>query len=351
MRKVTFILLMAISMVCQAQDGNNHNRRPFHIDSLHPNVHDPVMAKGENGRYYIFSTGMGVGVMSSADLRIWKAEPPVFRQAPQWAVDTVRGYRGHTWAPDIYHHKGLWYLYYSCSTFGKNGSAIGLAVNKTLDPASPDFNWEDKGMVIASHRRIDNFNAIDPNLILDKKGNPYLTFGSFWDGIQLVKLSKKDFKTPVGKPKTIARRVGRKLSLAELNDATAFTIEGGDTIEAGENAIEAPFILRHGKYYYLFVSHDYCCRGERSTYKTVYGRSKKIEGPYVDQQGRSMEHGGGTLLYGPNAEFFGVGHCSVYDIDGQTYFLSHAYEKAQNGQAKLFLRKLSFDNKGWIVIP
>ena len=350
MKKLLVLATLFVWAVSSSGQSEPKRRRPFQIDALHPDVHDPVMAKGENGRYYIFSTGMNVGVISSADMKEWKLEPPALSETPAWAVDTVRGYRGHTWAPDISYHRGLWHLYYSCSTFGKNGSAIGLAVNKTLDPQSPDFKWEDKGMVIASHRRIDNFNAIDPNLIVDQKGNPYLTFGSFWDGIQLVKLSKKDFQTPVEKPHTIARRMGRKLTLAELNDVQNYTVEGNDTIEAGENAIEAPFIFKHGDYYYLFVSFDYCCRGERSTYKTVYGRSKKVTGPYLDKKGQPMERGGGTLLFGPDAEFFGIGHCAVYEWDGQSYFLSHAYEKAHNGRAKLFLRPISFDAEGWIEL-
>ena len=92
-------------------------------------------------------------------------------------------------------------------------------------------------MVIASHRHRDNWNAIDPNLIVDKKGQPYLAFGSFWDGIQMVKLSKKDYQTPIGKPVTIARRIGRKLTLAEIDNVASYTIEGNDTIEAGPNAV------------------------------------------------------------------------------------------------------------------
>lgn len=339
-----FLLLLAVSLMATAQP-----RRGFRIDSLHPDVHDPVMARGEDGRYYLFMTGFGVGVISSADLKEWRMERGVLNPAPQWAIEAVPGYRGHTWAPDISYHDGKWYLYYSCSTFGKNGSAIGLATNKTLDPSSPDFGWKDQGMVIQSRRRVDNFNAIDPNLVVDKKGQPWLTFGSFWDGIQLVKLSKKDFKTPVSKPRTISRRIGRKLTMAELNDVASWTVEGRDTVEAGPNAVEAPFILHHGDWYYLFVSFDFCCRGERSTYKTVYGRSKKPDGPYLDKKGQDMAHGGGTLLYGPNEEYFGVGHNAVYDMDGHTWFLAHAYEKAYNGRSKLFLREISFDSDGWIV--
>lgn len=343
-RRVFFVISILFAAVSVFGQGHG-----YEFDSSHPDVHDPVMAQGEDGRYYIFSTGFGVGVMSSADLKEWRREHPVFSKPPQWAIDNVWRYRGHTWAPDISFHNGLWHLYYSCSSFGKNSSAIGLAVNKTLDPQSPDFEWQDRGMVIASHRHKDNYNAIDPNIIIDHKGTPWLTFGSFWDGIQLVKLSKKDFQTVKSKPVTIARRVGRRLTLAEIDDVTKFTIEGGDTIEAGENAIEAPFIYYRNGWYYLFVSTDYCCRGENSTYKTVYGRARKIEGPYTDKAGNLMNKGGGTYLFGPDEDFFGVGHCSVYDVDGQILFFSHAYEKANNGHAKLFIRKLEFDEEGWIV--
>ena len=151
----------------------------FRFNAQHPDVHDPVMAKGEDGRFYIFMTGFNVGVISSADLKEWKPEPAALKEVPAWAKEEVKGFGGHVWAPDISFHNGQWYLYYSCSTFGKNGSAIGVATNKTLDPTSPDFGWKDEGMVIASHRGQDCWNAIDPNLIVDKKGQPYLVFGSY----------------------------------------------------------------------------------------------------------------------------------------------------------------------------
>lgn len=341
------MLTVCLGLFAQADSIKPQVRKPRRpmMDVRNPDVHDPVMARGEDGRYYIFSTGMNVGVMSSADMVEWRRERSALKETPTWAMDTVPGYRGHTWAPDISYHNGLWHLYYSCSTFGKNGSAIGLAVNKTLDSASPDFDWKDRGMVIASHRNVDNFNAIDPNLIVDSEGRPYLSFGSFWDGIQLVELSKEDFQTPVSAPVTISRRIDHQVNLKDIKH----TVEGQNTIEAGENAVEAPFIFRHGKYYYLFVSFDYCCRGENSTYKTVYGRSEKITGPYIDKEGKEMEKGGGTYLYGPNNDFFGIGHNSVYEFDGQIYFLSHAYEKKSNGRAKLFLRPIRFDGDGWIL--
>ncbi len=329
MKSIALLLLLFGSSLC--------------VDALAPEVHDPVMARGEDGRYYMFSTGMGVSVQSSADLKDWQREKPVLAKAPAWAVDTVPGYKGHTWAPDIYYHNGLWHLYYSCSTFGKNGSAIGHAVNKTLDPASPVFEWVDKGVVIVSHRNVDNWNAIDPNVIVGDDGKVWMTYGSFWDGIQLVELSADDMQTPLSVPVTIARR--KAVGAPQLAE---FHVEKG--VDAGDNAIEAPFIYRRDGYYYLFVSHDYCCRGDKSTYKAVYGRSKDIQGPYYDKDGRRMDIGGGTYLFGPDDKSFGIGHCSVYDFDGRTMFFAHAYDKASNGKPRLFMCELEFDNDGWIIL-
>ncbi len=345
---ITLFLLFPLFISCNKQQKSQEpqeqqQRQRPEFDETYPDVHDPVLAVGEDGRYYIFSTGFGVGVMSSSDLKIWRQEPPVFDrdQIPQWATDSVPGYRGHTWAPDISYRNGLWHLYYSCSTFGKNGSAIGLATNKTLDPKSPDFKWQDQGPVVVSHKKVDNWNAIDPNLIEN-----YLTWGSFWDGIQLQELDK-DLKTRLGQPKTIARRISRHRELNEIE----FTVEGKDTIEAGDNAIEAPFIIKRGDWYYLFVSHDYCCRGKASTYKTAYGRSKSITGPYLDKEGKDMAVGGGTLLVGPDERYYGVGHCSAYELpDGQWYFISHAYDSEFGARAKLFIRKMVFDADGWFTL-
>ena len=315
--------------------------RPISEAQTSPYVHDPVIAAGEDGRHYMFSTGIGISVMSTDDFSEWKPEPQVFAQTPTWAVDSVPGYNGHTWAPDIRRVNGMWHLYYSCSTFGKNGSAIGHAVTRNLNPTSPDYGWKDLGAVVVSHRNADNWNAIDPNLIIDASGRAWLTFGSFWDGIQLLELDPADLHTPLSAPVTIARR--RPAGGTALDECI---IEEG--VEAGDNAIEAPFLFRHGGWYYLFVSHDYCCRGERSTYRTVYGRADNPAGPYVDREGRRMDAGGGTPLFGPDEENFGVGHCSVYDIDGRTVFFSHAYVKADGGASHLFMRDISFGPDGWI---
>ncbi len=291
-------------------------------------VHDPVLAQ-EDGKYYLFCTGWGVSMISSADsMKTWKIEKPVFDSIPTWPQEHVPAYKGHTWAPDITRVGDRWALYYSCSTFGKNISAIGLTTNATLDPTSPDYHWEDQGMVIQSTPGETDWNAIDPNLIFDQEGNAWLNWGSFWDGIQMVRLDK-DLKTPVGEPKTIARR--RKPE---------------EVRQGRPDPIEAPFIICREGWYYLFASWDYCCKGLQSNYRTIVGRSQNIDGPYLDRDGKEMLVGGGTPVAGPCDRYSGIGHCSVYEMDGTWYFVAHGYDKEKEGASKLYLRPMEWE-EGW----
>ena len=157
-------------------------------------AHDPVLIR-QGGTYYLFCTGQGIAVWSSKDRKTWQAEKPVFAAPPAWAVAAVPSFKGHTWAPDISFANGLYSLFYSVSSFGKNTSCIGLATNKTLNSTSPDFKWIDHGRVIQSVPGRDMWNAIDPNLARDAAGTPWLAFGSFWDGIKLVKM-RPDLSAP-----------------------------------------------------------------------------------------------------------------------------------------------------------
>ncbi|MBR0533296.1 MAG: family 43 glycosylhydrolase [Bacteroidales bacterium] len=152
MRKQAFIIFgLLLSITLSAQQ-----RGPAIGTTVeNPDVHDPVAAFCD-GRYYIFTTGLSV--MSSADMKTWRFEPRPLSETPRWAAD--KGFRGMPWAPDIQFINGTWYLYYSYSVFGKNISAIGVATNKTLNPQSPDYKWEDQGMIVESIPGRDEWNAI-----------------------------------------------------------------------------------------------------------------------------------------------------------------------------------------------
>jgi arabinan endo-1,5-alpha-L-arabinosidase len=226
-------------------------------------------------------------------------------------------------------------LYYAVSAFGKNTSCIGLATNKTLDPSSKNFKWIDHGKVIQSVPGRDMWNAIDPNLILDENNVPWLVFGSFWNGMKLVKLDTA--LTAVAQPEEWYTVAARKRDYI-LPDSVA-----------GDAAIEAPFIYRHGKYFYLFVSFDYCCRGEKSTSKMMVGRSEKVMGPYADRDGIPMNLGGGSMVLEGDKNWHGVGHNAVAGFNGTDYLIFHGYDAADNGKSKLRIEKISWFND-WPVV-
>ncbi len=298
-------------------------------------VHDPVMAK-EGDTYYVFSTGPGITFYSSKDMKNWTPEGRVFKGQPVWAKKAAPTFDDHIWAPDIQFHNGQYYLYYSVSGFGKNTSGIGVTVNKTLNPRSPDYKWVDKGMVLQSVPVRDDWNAIDPNVIEDGKGNAWMSFGSFWSGLKLVKLNQ-DW-TGLAEPQE-----WRAIASRTSGEAAA-------TEKAGPGEIEAPFIFKKGDYYYLFVSFGLCCKKADSTYHVMVGRSKELTGPYLDKNGVDMVKGGGSLVIAGDKDWQGLGHNSAYTMDGKDYLVLHAYETADNYLQKLKIMEMKFDAAGWPVV-
>lgn len=295
-------------------------------------VHDPVVIK-QKDTYYLYCTGKGINVLSSKDLKNWQPEPPIFKEKPHWVDVVVPNFDNHIWAPDISFHNNTYYLYYSVSAFAKNTSAIGVATNTTLNPKDPAYKWIDHGIVIQSQPNRDMWNAIDPNLVFDDSNTPWLTFGSFWEGLKMVKLNP-DLKS-IANPQEWHTIAKRKRSF-DLPDT-----------DPGDAALEAPFIFKKKGYYYLFLSWDLCCRGDKSTYKVVVGRSKNPTGPYVDKTGKSLAEGGGSLVVEGDENYFGVGHNSVYTFDNKDYIFYHGYEKKSNGTPKLIIKEILWDTEDW----
>lgn len=295
-------------------------------------IHDPVMTK-QGDTYYLFSTDPGIKIYASKDMVRWKLSDRVFATEPTWAKSVAPSFNGHIWAPDILQHDGKFYLYYSVSAFGKNTSAIGLTINKTLDPTSPDYSWEDQGIVLRSVPNRDLWNAIDSHVVVDDAGTPWMSFGSFWGGLKLVRLTPD--ARALAEPQEWYSIAKRERSVL-LDDR-----------QPGPAEIEAPFIFRKGEYYYLFVSWDKCCRGRDSTYKMMLGRSKDVRGPYLDKTGKDLAAGGGTILLAGTPTWPGVGHNGAYTFDGRDYVVFHAYEAADNGLQKLKIAVLHWDIEGW----
>jgi arabinan endo-1,5-alpha-L-arabinosidase len=281
-------------------------------------VHDPSTIVKCGNEYWFFATGPGVNSWRSKDLNHWERGPRVFPTPPPWITNVVADHRGYFWAPDVIHHDGKYLVYYSVSKFGVNTSAIALASNPTLDPDDPKYLWTDHGIVIES-RRTNNFNAIDPALIKTPSGDLWMSFGSFWSGIQLVQLDSA---------------TGKRLANAPLLPI------------AHTEAIEAPFIHHHDNFFYLFVNWDRCCRGTNSTYNIRVGRSREITGPYLDKDGKDLARGGGTLFLATDGAFIGPGHPGIFEENRRFWFSCHFYDATQRGASTLAIRPLRWAN-GW----
>jgi arabinan endo-1,5-alpha-L-arabinosidase len=291
-------------------------------------VHDPVIIK-QGDTYYVFATGNGVPLLESRDLKTWERGGRVFAQMPEWVASAVPAARGSLWAPDISFFNGKYHLYYSASSFGSQLSAIGLATNVTLDSTSTSYKWEDQGIVVQSTPRVSTFNAIDPNLIIDANGEPWLNWGSFWGGIKMRKVDKQ-----TGKLST--------------QDTTLYSLaaRAGTDVTVGANgqqSIEGPFIVRRGNYYYLFVSFDRCCARERSTYNIRVGRSQNVTGPYVDPNGKPMTEGSGMVVLSSHGRVRGPGHNSILiENDTSYYLVHHFYDGEDSFRSRLQIRPLSW---------
>jgi arabinan endo-1,5-alpha-L-arabinosidase len=289
-------------------------------------AHDPALVKGGGGEdWYVFATGeegKGGGnlqIRSSKDGHKWTYEGTVWDEIPKWVTDAVPGVK-NIWAPEVYEANGMYYLYYAASTWGHNTSVIGLATNETLDPSDPAYEWVDRGEVIRSESD-DDFNAIDPGVIEDASGTPWMAFGSYWSGIRMVELDWPSGKLadPDEEPRHIADR------------------------KAAPNAVEAAYIVKNDGYYYLFTSWGQCCQGSDSDYKIMVGRSKKVTGPYVDRDGRKLLDGGGTTVLDTGGDRVGPGGQSASD-DIIAY---HYYDKSADGATKLALQPIVWDDDGW----
>jgi arabinan endo-1,5-alpha-L-arabinosidase len=327
-RYFNFVIVCCIQFfACSQLYGQTSNALPSpELQGDIRNVHDPGIIM-EGGTYYLFSTRAGIALRCSEDLILWRLCGDVFGHLPQWAVEDVPGLRG-LWAPDISYFNGKYHLYYSASTFGSNRSSIGLVTNRTLNPSSDKFKWEDQGKVIGSERS-DDWNAIDPNLAFDEAGQPWLSFGSFWSGIKMRKID-----AATGKLST--------------QDKTLYSLASRPRTRDLPGAIEAPAIIFRKGYYYLFVSFDLCCRGVNSTYNIRVGRARRITGPYMDRSGKPMMEGGGTLVVeGLKGRWRGPGHCAILQTMDGDRLVYHAYDAEARGIPTLRISPIFWDAEGW----
>jgi arabinan endo-1,5-alpha-L-arabinosidase len=268
-------------------------------------IHDPSTVVLCDGKYYTYGTG-GSSLVSGDG---WT-----------WRPGTALPRRGL--APDVIHLGDRYYVYVAANIGAQPKAAVNMIWSKTLDPDSPDYKWEEGG-VVASSDGVEDSNAIDPGIFLDPAdGRLWLTYGSYFGYVRLVELD----------PKT-----GKRINPNDQPRNLAINCEASD------------MMYRDG-WYYLLATHGSCCRGADSGYNIRVGRSKKVTGPFLDAEGVDMIQGGGKLLIGSGGRVIGSGHFGLLDLgDGVQKFSMHWEADLERGGASVLDIRPLLWRDGWPI--
>lgn len=272
-----------------------------------PYIHDPSTLAECDGKYYTFGTGRG-GLISEDG---WS-----------WHDGGVRPGGGA--APDVIKIGNRYLVIYGATGGGLGGGHNGRILtmwNKTLDPQSPDFEYTEAIEVATSDGMEDN-DAIDPGILLDPTtGRLWVSYGTYFGFIRLI----------------------------ELDPKTGKRVEGNVEKDIAIDCEATDLIYRDG-WYYLLGTHGTCCDGVNSTYNIVVGRSRSVEGPYIDNVGRDMLKGGGKMVLAAGDRVVGPGHFGRTILDEGVEVMSCHYEADfnQGGRSVLGIRPLLWKN-GWPV--
>ena len=268
-------------------------------------IHDPSTIVQCDGKYYTYGTG-GSSLVSADG---WT-----------WTRGTALPRRGL--APDVIHLGDRYYIYVAANIGAQPKAAVNMISSKTLDPNSPDYKWEEGG-VVASSDGVEDANAIDPGLFLDPNdGRLWLVYGSYFGYIRLVELDPKTGKrrNPNDQPRNLAVNC------------------------------EASDMIYHDGWYYLIATHGSCCRGADSGYNIRVGRARKVTGPFIDNVGIDMIRGGGKLLVGSGGRSIGPGHFGLIDLGNgvQKFSLHYEADLDRGGASVLDIQPLLWKD-GWPI--
>jgi arabinan endo-1,5-alpha-L-arabinosidase len=268
-------------------------------------IHDPSTIVECNEKFYTYGTGGSCLVSDDG----WT-----------WRRGVTPARRGM--APDLIHLGDRYYLYVAANIGGQPKAAINMIWSPTLDPNSPDYKWEEGG-IVASSDGVEFCNAIDPGVFRDPTdGKLWLVYGSYFGYIRLVQLDPRTGKRldPASKPVNLA-----------IN-------------------CEAPDLIYHDGWYYLLATHGSCCRGADSGYNIRVGRARKVTGPFLDHTGLDMLLGGGKLFVGSGGRVIGPGHFGLLDLgDGVQKFSCHFEADLDRGGASVLDIRPLLWRDGWPV--
>ena len=268
-----------------------------------PYIHDPSTIAECDGKYYTYGTGGG-GLISEDG----------------WSWHSGAERPGGGAAPDVLKIDDRYLCIYGATGGGLGGGHAGRILtmwNKTLDPKSPDFRWTE-AVEVCSSDGMEDQDAIDPGLLLDPTtGRLWVSYGTYFGTIRLI----------------------------ELDPTTGFRVKGNKEKDIAIDCEASDLMYRDG-WYYLLGTHGTCCDGVNSTYNIVVGRSRSVEGPYIDNVGRDMFHGGGRMVIAAGDRKTGAGHFGRTIVDEGVEVMSFHWEADMDlsGRSTLAIRPLLWKN-------
>jgi beta-xylosidase len=292
---------IAMTAPAAAQEGPVHTYRNPVIagDFADPSVirvGDTYYAAGTSSEWAPYYP-----LYTSPDLVTWRQVGHIFTRMPAWAAASY-------WAPELFHHDGTFYAYYTARRKTDNVSVIGVAT--TDDPRK---GFTDRGIVVEWGKE-----AIDGFPFLDDDGVLHLAWKAYG-------LPDDD------RPTTLL--------------ASEMTPDGlrlrGDAFTLLEGGYEGEAIVKRDGWHYLFYSSRGCC-GRRCDYQVEVARARSVRGPWIRHDRNPILRGGGGWRC--------PGHGTpVRTPGGRWFYLYHAYHATDfvHVGRQALLDELIWDASGW----
>lgn len=318
----------------------------------------------------------------------------------------AKGYnvQGNQWAPDIVYNKTMqkWCMYMSlngdnwCSTIVcfisddlegpwiYQGPVVcsGFSGRYAHNGFVASGDWKNTDLAIATgctslpqRYNTDKWspygpNCIDPCVFYDDDDNLWMSYGSWFAGIFMIKLDKenglRDYtNTYPYQVKGVTTTAGAADANATSDPYFGKKIAGGWGVSG-----EASYIQKVGKYYYLFMSYGGLTAA--GGYQIRVFRSEKPDGPYKDcltstgldavydkprvNFGVDANRDEGVKLFGnyqwetmPNAELAQGHNSAIVDHKGRALIVYHTRFMNRGEEHEVRVHQLFVNQDGWLV--
>ena len=281
---------------------------------------DPFVLKHDD-QYFAFCTGHSndgrvFGVLNSHDLVMWNELPGAMQPLPD-GVAAGDLY----WAPEVTHHDGTFYLYYSVG----NEKLMEIRVATAAQPAGP---YVDAGYTLTKQ----DF-AIDPHIFKDDDGSWHMFYAT--DFLEYSHIGTGTVVDRMSDPFTLAgdpRPVTRAKYDWQVYDP-ARKEKGG----VRWHTVEGPFVLkRKGKYFEMFSGGNW----QNITYGVGYAVADRLNG---DDEWTQQVDGIDTLplLHTIPGKVIGPGHNSVVTgPNGRELYC--VYHRWEDGKRVMCIDRMDF---------